>query len=62
MLFSGILGFLLGFIIWRGWPVSGVWAVGILIGVDLLVTGCSMVALAMTVKQVKKDIEEAVAE
>lgn len=59
MLFSGIIALLLGFLIWKQWPLSGLWAVGILIGVDLLVTGCSMVALAMTVKQVKKDLEEA---
>jgi len=60
MLFSGILGFLLGFLIWKQWPLSGMWAVGILIGVDLLVTGCSMLALAMTIKRVTKDREEAV--
>lgn len=58
MLFSGIIALLLGFLIWKQWPLSGLWAVGILIGVDLLVTGCSMVALAMTVKQAKKDLEE----
>lgn len=62
MLFSGILGFLLGFLIWKQWPLSGMWAVGILIGVDLLVTGCSMVALAMTIKRVAKDLEEAAGE
>jgi uncharacterized membrane protein HdeD (DUF308 family) len=59
LLFSGILGFLLGFMIWKQWPLSGLWAVGILIGVDLLVTGCSMVALAMTIKRVKGFVEEA---
>lgn len=61
MLISGLLGFLLGFIIWRQWPISGMWAVGVLIGVDLLMTGISMVALAMTIKHVKKEIDEAVA-
>ena len=58
MLFSGIIALLLGFLIWKQWPLSGLWAVGILIGVDLLVTGCSMIALAMTVKQVKKELQE----
>ena len=59
LLFSGILGFLLGFMIWKQWPLSGLWAIGILIGVDLLVTGCSMVTLALTIKQAKKVVEEA---
>ena len=58
MLFSGILGFLLGFLIWKQWPLSGEWAVGILIGVDLLVTGSSMVALAITVKRLTEDLQE----
>ena len=62
MLISGILGFLLGFIIWRQWPISGRWAVGVLIGVDLLMTGISMVALAMTIKHVKKEDAEAAAQ
>ena len=58
ILVSGILGFLLGFVIWRQWPLSGMWAVGILIGIDLLMTGISMVVLAMTVKRVVKDVAE----
>ena len=59
LLVSGILGLLLGWLIWKQWPLSGMWAVGILIGVDLLVTGCSMIALAVTIKRVKKDLAEA---
>ena len=58
LLFSGIITLLLGFMIWNQWPLSGVWAVGILVGVDLLVTGISMVALASTVKQVARMVEE----
>jgi uncharacterized membrane protein HdeD (DUF308 family) len=59
MLCSGILCFLLGFLIWYQWPLSGMWAIGILIGVDLLATGVSMVVLAMTIKRMKKDLEAA---
>jgi uncharacterized membrane protein HdeD (DUF308 family) len=53
ILVSGILTLVLGVLIWRQWPVSGLWAVGILVGVDLLMTGISMVALAATVRQVR---------
>ena len=62
MLFSGILGFLLGFLIWKQWPLSGMWAVGILIGVDLLVTGSSMVALAITIKRLGRALQESATE
>ena len=54
MLASGALGLLLGLVIWRQWPVSGLWAVGVLVGVDLLMTGVSMVALATTVRRFNK--------
>jgi len=43
---SGVLSLLLGLLIWNQWPVSGMWAVGVLVGVDLLSTGISMVVLA----------------
>ena len=62
LLSSGIIGFLLGFLIWKQWPLSGTWAVGILIGVDLLVTGCAMVALAITIKRMKNELAEALSE
>ena len=58
MLFSGLLGWLLGFLIWKQWPMSGMWAIGVLVGVDLLVTGLSMVALAITVRGLNKVISE----
>ncbi len=51
MLVSGMLSLVLGILIWRQWPVSGLWAVGILVGIDLLMTGVSMIALAITVRR-----------
>jgi uncharacterized membrane protein HdeD (DUF308 family) len=63
LLMSGVLDFILGILIWRQWPVSGLWAVGILVGVNLLSTGMAFVALAMTWKRsvhaVKNKIEVA---
>jgi uncharacterized membrane protein HdeD (DUF308 family) len=61
LLFSGVLDLILGILIWRQWPVSGLWAVGILVGVNLLSTGIAFVALAITWKStvhaVKSKIE-----
>ena len=51
MLLSGLISLLLGVLIWRQWPLSGMWAVGVLVGVDLLATGLSMLALAATVRR-----------
>ncbi len=54
MLASGVLTLVLGVLIYRQWPLSGIWAIGILVGVDLLMTGVSMVAVAMTLRQLQR--------
>jgi len=46
LLASGVLSLLLGLLIWSQWPVSGMWAVGVLVGVNLLGTGLALVTLA----------------
>ncbi|WP_225741223.1 HdeD family acid-resistance protein [Halorussus halophilus] len=40
---SGIISLLLAGLLWAGFPASAAWAVGVLFGVNLLVTGVSMV-------------------
>lgn len=58
-LFSGILSLLLGIMIWRQFPISGAWAIGILVGIKLFFTGWMMIALGIAAKGVAKDIEAA---
>lgn len=50
---SGLVTFLLGLIIWRQWPFSGLWVPGTLVGVDLLFSGWNYVALASWLRRVK---------
>jgi uncharacterized membrane protein HdeD (DUF308 family) len=57
MVFSGIISLLLGWMIWSSWPVSGIWAVGILVGVRLLFTGWTMIILG-TVTEGLVDLAE----
>jgi uncharacterized membrane protein HdeD (DUF308 family) len=40
--FGGIVALLLGILLWRQWPFSGIWAVGTLVGVHLLFDGSSL--------------------
>lgn len=42
---SGILSFILAYLIWSNWPIAGGWAVGVLVGINLIFTGI----LALTV-------------
>ena len=39
VLFDGIVTIILAILIWRSWPVSAVWAVGTLVGINLLISG-----------------------
>jgi uncharacterized membrane protein HdeD (DUF308 family) len=50
LLASGLIALSLSWMIWRQWPVSGLWAVGILVGIDLLSTGLALITLALTWK------------
>lgn len=48
-LFSGIVSLILAVLIAAGWPASSLWAIGLLLGVDLIVTGFSIIAFGITI-------------
>ena len=50
LLFGGAVSILLGIIIWRQFPLSGVWAIGVLLGIKLFFGGMIMVATGSTVR------------
>jgi uncharacterized membrane protein HdeD (DUF308 family) len=47
LLFGGLVSVALGVLIWRQWPLSGMWAVGTLAGVHILIAGWALVALGV---------------
>ncbi len=47
ILISGITALLLGLMMWRQFPSSASWAIGLLVGVNLLIMGWSSVALGL---------------
>jgi len=52
LLFGGTVSIVLGIMIWRQFPLSGVWAIGVLLGIKLLFGGMIMVATGSTVRAV----------
>ena len=48
--FNGIVTFILGALIYSEWPLSGLWVIGAFIGIDVLLTGCSWIALSFVAK------------
>ena len=61
-LFSGVLALLLGILIFRQWPLSGAWAIGVLVGIYLFVRGFSLVAIGMAARGGLSDAQEALKE
>jgi uncharacterized membrane protein HdeD (DUF308 family) len=47
LVLNGVVGMLLGFSIWAQWPASGLFAIGLFIGIDLIFDGWSEVMLAL---------------
>ena len=60
MLFNGVIALLLGIMIWRQWPVSGDWAIGVLVGVHILITGWTMIILGTGARRIAGKVEDVV--
>ena len=44
---DGIITFVLGLLVLAQWPASGLWVIGLFIGIDLIFYGCAWIALAL---------------
>jgi uncharacterized membrane protein HdeD (DUF308 family) len=51
LLASGIVSVILGVLIWAEWPASGLWVIGLLVGIQLLFTGWALVMLALAARR-----------
>jgi uncharacterized membrane protein HdeD (DUF308 family) len=54
---SGVVTFLLGILIWRGWPVSALWVIGLFVGIEMIFCGWSWVMLALAARSVAKNAD-----
>jgi uncharacterized membrane protein HdeD (DUF308 family) len=51
MLVNGLITLFVGGLIWLHWPSSSVWAIGTLVGVNLLMTGISRLMLGVAARK-----------
>jgi len=58
-LFSGIAALVLGIMIWRQFPVSGMWAVGTLAGIHLIFGGASITSVCGAARGAAKEAQAA---
>lgn len=52
--FNGLVTFILGVLIISEWPISGLWVIGLFIGIDLIFAGWAWVLLSLTARQPAK--------
>ncbi len=57
MLLDGILGIVLGILIFVKWPASGEWAIGLLVGIKLLIDGIALLSLGMVGKKTVEAVD-----
>ncbi len=50
VLFSGLVDLLLAFLIWDGWPSSAAWAIGLLVGINMVFVGLSLIMTALAAR------------
>src|SRR5208282_1151142 len=44
---DGIITFVLGLLVLSQWPASGLWVIGLFLGIDLIFYGCAWIAIAL---------------
>jgi uncharacterized membrane protein HdeD (DUF308 family) len=50
LLFDGIVTLILAVLIWRSWPASAVWALGTIVGINLLMSGFTRLMYSRALK------------
>jgi uncharacterized membrane protein HdeD (DUF308 family) len=49
---GGLITFVLGVLIWAQWPESGLWVIGLFIGIDLIFNGWTWVMIALAARHI----------
>ena len=47
---SGVIDLMLGVLIWLEWPASGLWVIGLFVGISLLFRGFNWIALGLALR------------
>jgi uncharacterized membrane protein HdeD (DUF308 family) len=57
MLLHGVASLVMGILIWRQWPLSGVWVIGLFVGIEMIFNGWTLVMLGLAAR--KMPLEDA---
>ena len=50
---SGLVSLLFVYLLWKQWPLGGAWAIGVLVGLDLSLSGLGLIILAAGMRKVR---------
>jgi uncharacterized membrane protein HdeD (DUF308 family) len=53
---NGAISVVLGVGIWRQWPLSGLWVIGLFVGIEMLFSGLSWVMLGLAARSTSKAV------
>jgi len=59
VILNGIITLILGILIWQQWPVSGLWVIGLFIGIDLIISGWAWIMLSFAARRAAPQKEPA---
>ena len=54
-LFNGVVTLVLGIMLWRQYPLSGAWAIGVLFGIKMIFSGWAFIFIGRSVKKMVAD-------
>lgn len=57
VLFSGIFSIIVGLLVWTQWPFSALWFIGLLIGIEILSLGISILILPYAVQKAREELK-----
>ena len=52
VLLNGVVTLFLGMLVYKQWPASGLWFIGLYLGIDMIVNGWTYIMLALALKQI----------
>jgi uncharacterized membrane protein HdeD (DUF308 family) len=56
VMFNGVISLILGIMIWRQWPYSGLWVIGLFVGIEMLLNGWSLVMLSLASRNLPDEV------
>ena len=58
LLFQSVMTLILGVMIWRHWPSSSLWVIGMLVGINMIIIGTARLMVALAVRRVQNVLQE----